>query len=470
MHLSTVLSCALTVSVAAAQYKGFNYGSTLTDGSAKTQADFEAEFAAAKALPGTSGFTSARLYTTIQGGTTNTPILAIPAAIAQNTTIFLGMWASGGQADMTNEIAALTAAITQYGSSFTDLVVGISVGSEDLYRDSATGQAADAGVGIGPDLLVQYIKQVKTAVASTTLSSAKITHVDTYNAWTNGSNSAVIAAVDFLSMDVYPYFQKEMANSIEYGASLFQTAYQETVAVAAGKDVWVSETGWPVSGPTEGSGVASVANAQTFWDAVGCDLLFGKVNTYWYILQDALPTLPSPSFGIVGAGSVSQTPLFNLTCPASGSSPSAVALAGSASSSSSVTSSAAGARSSSSTSSSASASRGAAVAAVGAAAAASSVASARPAVVTSAVAVSNATSSTRASVASAVPAKSGSTTVKVSSTSAKTTSSSNGAKASSTAASASGAAVPISTSDSEIVRAGSTIVGLFVLLAGIMTL
>ncbi len=68
MRTSTFLSvaAALTSSVSATVYQGFNYGSTFTDGTAKTQADFEAEFAAAKNLVGTSGaFTSARLYTMI---------------------------------------------------------------------------------------------------------------------------------------------------------------------------------------------------------------------------------------------------------------------------------------------------------------------------------------------------------------------------------------------------------------------
>lgn len=66
MHTSTFLSIvALSSSVSATVYKGFNYGSTFTDGSVKVQTDFEDEFNAAKNLVGTSGFTSARLYTMI---------------------------------------------------------------------------------------------------------------------------------------------------------------------------------------------------------------------------------------------------------------------------------------------------------------------------------------------------------------------------------------------------------------------
>jgi glucan endo-1,3-beta-D-glucosidase len=66
MRTSTLLSIAASLSSASGTvYKGFNYGSTFTDGSAKAQADFQKEFDTAKNLVGTSGFTSARLYTMI---------------------------------------------------------------------------------------------------------------------------------------------------------------------------------------------------------------------------------------------------------------------------------------------------------------------------------------------------------------------------------------------------------------------
>jgi len=73
MQLSTLLAWAAAVATAQASYIGFNYGSTFTDGSAKVQSDFEDEFNRAKSLAGTNGeFTSARLYTMIQAGTTDT--------------------------------------------------------------------------------------------------------------------------------------------------------------------------------------------------------------------------------------------------------------------------------------------------------------------------------------------------------------------------------------------------------------
>jgi len=63
MHFSNLLSVAACLSAVSAQYKGFNYGSTLTNGTAKTQQNFEDEFNTAKGLVGAPGFTSARLYT-----------------------------------------------------------------------------------------------------------------------------------------------------------------------------------------------------------------------------------------------------------------------------------------------------------------------------------------------------------------------------------------------------------------------
>ncbi|KAL2852052.1 glycoside hydrolase superfamily [Aspergillus pseudoustus] len=330
---SQILALALAVASAEAVSKGFNYGDTKPDGSIKSQADFQNEFQTAKNLEGTSGFNSARLYTMIQGGSTNTPIAAIPAAIAEETTLLLGLWASGGNMD--NEIAALKSAISQYGDDFTKLVVGISVGSEDLYRNSETGVQANAGIGIEAEELVSYITQVREAISGTSLSDASIGHVDTWNAWTNGSNAAVINAVDWLGFDGYPYFQSTMSNSISDAKSLFDEAVEKTRSAANGKEIWITETGWPVSGDQQNLAVASVENAKTFWDEVGCPL-FDNVNTWWYILQDAEgSSVPSPSFGLVG-NTLSTKPLFDLSCSASNSSSST---RGSSSSTSSASSS-----------------------------------------------------------------------------------------------------------------------------------
>merc|ERR1711959_680898 len=81
-----------------------------------------------------------------------------------------------------------------------------------------------------------------------------------------------------------------------------------------GKPVWVTETGWPVIGETLNQAVAGTENAEIYWSEVACSLI-GNRNIWWYILQDAAPTAPATSFGVVGAD-LSSAPLYDLSCPA----------------------------------------------------------------------------------------------------------------------------------------------------------
>ena len=308
---SAILSLVGGASTVLAAARGFNYGSQ-----GNTLETFEAQFRTAQGLDTTSGWGSARLYTMIQEGTANTVISAIPAAIATNTTLLLGLWASSTQDVFNNELTALKNAIDQYGSAFSDLVVGISVGSEDLYRDSPTGILSNAGTGQSPDILVNYIGQVKSAISGTVLSSKPVGHVDTWQTYTNSSNAAVVAAADFLGLDEYPYYENTNENSVANANTLFFNAYNAVAGVANGKPIWITETGWPTTGPTENLAVPSVDNAEAYWKSIACELISRNIPTWWYILQDSA----TPSFGIVASG---EQPKYDLSCPSVATSSSA---------------------------------------------------------------------------------------------------------------------------------------------------
>ncbi|RFU72238.1 gpi-anchored cell wall beta-1,3-endoglucanase [Trichoderma arundinaceum] len=310
---STLLTLATAISAVNAAYQGFNYGSTFTNGQPKAQNDFEAEFKTAAGLDGTNGaFTSARLYTMIQGGTPNSPISAIPAAINTKTSLLFGLWASAGDAAFDNEIAALKSTISQYCGQLDGLVAGISIGSEDLYRITPTGVASNAGPGAQPGTLVNYINQVRDTIKGSCLADVPVGHVDTWNAWVLDSNKPVIDAVDWLGMDTYPYYENTKANGIANAKSLYEAALEKIQNAGPGKDVWVTETGWPVNGVSSGDAIASTSNAQEYWQQVGCPN-FGKVNVWWYTLQDAAPDAPNPSFGLIG-NQLTEKPLFDLSC------------------------------------------------------------------------------------------------------------------------------------------------------------
>ncbi|KAL2877852.1 hypothetical protein SGCOL_006800 [Colletotrichum sp. CLE4] len=327
MRASLSLAAVYAAATASA-FQGFNYGSTFTDGKAKAQSDFESEFKTAASLEGTNGaFTSARLYTMVQGGSTNDIISAIPAAISTKTTLLLGLWASAGDAAFANELEALKKTVSQYGSQLNGLIAGISVGSEDLYRHSPTGIANGEFSGAEPSTLVKYFEQVREIIKNSPLSSAPIGHVDTWTAWVNGSNKAVIDACDWIGMDAYPYFEDTKPNSISDSKDRWAEALAATQGAVGGKPVWVAETGWPVSGKTVGAAVPSLENAKKFWNDVGCPM-FGKTNVWWYTFQDSSPTTPNPSFGVIGS-TLTTKPLYDLSCDSVSSSSSASASASS---------------------------------------------------------------------------------------------------------------------------------------------
>ncbi|KAH6885301.1 glycoside hydrolase family 17 protein [Thelonectria olida] len=309
---STIAAAGLIAGASAKNYLGFNSGATLADRSAKFKADFKAEFETAQNLKNAPGdFNAVRLYTNIQAYSETDPIEAFEAAIETDTSILLGVWTSGTDS-IDKEITALKAAVSKFGKSFTDLVIGISIGSEDLYRNSVAGVKNKGGIGADPDVIVGFIKDFKKAFANTALASVPLGHVDTWDVWPNATNKAVLDAVDWVGVDEYPYYESDKGNSIENAGKLFDKAYDATIAAVGGKPVWVTETGWPYTGPDWDEGHPSVANAKKYWQDVGCKRLFNQVPTFWYTLRDSNPD-NKMKFAITD--NLSTTPRWDLTCP-----------------------------------------------------------------------------------------------------------------------------------------------------------
>jgi len=159
---------------------------------------------------------------------------------------------------------------------------------------------------------VNFINEYKKAIANTPLSTVPIGHVDTWDVWGNATNKPVLDAVDWIGVDEYPYYENGKNNTIQNSGYLFDDAYNAAVATAGDKEVWVTETGWPVSGVNWDLGVPSLANAKYYWDEVGCRKLFNKVPTFWYTLEDT-NSANKQLFAITD--NLSTTPAFDLTCP-----------------------------------------------------------------------------------------------------------------------------------------------------------
>lgn len=215
---TTVAALAASIPFTTAYYKGFNVGANNPDGSCKTTAQWTTAFNKLKGLP--QGITTVRLYASSD---CNTLEYAVPAALSTGTKILVGVWTEDS-AHYTAEKNALENAINAHGH---DWILAISVGSEDLYRGDTTA-----------DTLAQQIYDVRGMVRAMGV-QAEVGHVDTWTAWVDSANDAVIKACDFAGMDGYPYWQ---GASIDNAYNVFFESYQNTLnhvnSVKSGVWVW----------------------------------------------------------------------------------------------------------------------------------------------------------------------------------------------------------------------------------------
>ncbi|KAK8043136.1 glycoside hydrolase family 17 protein [Apiospora phragmitis] len=294
------MSSLALASLASAQLKGFNYGSTNNDGSCRGYDDFVRFFTEAKNLASTSSpFTAARLYTSVQCGTAADPIAAFRAAVDTETAILVGLWASAGRPSYENELNALLKGVQELGAPLADRVVGVS---------QPQGVANNAGAGATGAEIEGYIGWLRDWARGTPLEGKPVGHVDTWTAWVLPGNRGVADSVNFLGHNSFPYFETTRANSIDQAADNFWSALAQTESVAGGKEVWVTETGWPHGKSTA---VANLDNARRYWHDVGCPL-FGSRNTFWYTLKDANTAQTDISFAVTPLEN--NTPYFDLTC------------------------------------------------------------------------------------------------------------------------------------------------------------
>lgn len=286
----TLISFAYLTSAAARVYTGFNYGAFWSyDTNVKKYADFHNGFSHAKNLTNVPvPFDSARLFTCITAGTKDDPTEAFQAAIDTGTNLLLGMWVSPGvkgqsnDIQVANELAALGKAFQQHGPKLADLVIGLSVGNEDIYRSTS-----DKEVGIGMDDTVSTIQSVRENIAESEfakyMEGKPIGHTDT-------SPYAVVKGSDFAGMNAYPYWSN---TSIADASRSFMGSLEDTQRRAGDMPVWITEMGWPIKGAgNTNDTLASTDNYQKYWTEVGCQV-FGKYNTFWFeLLQDSQPEQP----------------------------------------------------------------------------------------------------------------------------------------------------------------------------------
>ncbi|KAF7677793.1 glycoside hydrolase family 17 protein [Alternaria burnsii] len=290
-------------------FTGFNYGAFWSlEANVKKKADFLDGFNLARNLTTDIPFDSARLFTCKAAGTVNEPTEAFDAAVDSKTNLLLGFWITPGQKggsldeNVKDEMAALEKGFKKHGQALSDLVIGLSIGSEDIYRAEEAGE-----IGVTAAVVGQTIAQVKKDIAASSfaqyMKDKPIGHVDT-------AKYAVVDNADFIGMTAYPYWNKD---SIESASTSFQSSLEQVKQHAGNRPVWIAEMGWP-STDTEshGAAVAGVNEAQKFWSEAGC-AVFGKYTTFYFeLLEDTTPEQKA-DWSIIDTNT-RQSRIRNLSC------------------------------------------------------------------------------------------------------------------------------------------------------------
>ena len=182
----------------------------------------------------------------------------------------------GPDLDTNEEQLAAGIAIAQAGHA--DI---LAVGNENMLREDLTEAQ-----------LIGYIERAKAAVPD----GVPVSFVDAYYLFEQ--HPAVTAAVDVLLVNCYPFWESCPA---EYALLYMKEMYRRAQAVAGGKKVIISETGWPSAGSPFGDAVPSRENALEYFvravqwtEEEGIDLFYfaafdeawkvggeGDVGAYW---------------------------------------------------------------------------------------------------------------------------------------------------------------------------------------------
>ncbi|KAJ4355756.1 uncharacterized protein N0V89_003776 [Didymosphaeria variabile] len=285
-------------------YTGFSYGAFWSESKPKLYKDFVRQFTLARNLPDVPvPFTSARLYQAAQWNSPTEPSEAFQAAIETNTTLLIGLWLP-----IDKEIEALDAAFKKYGQKLADLVIGISVGSEDIYRGSdecaqVEGKACSMAATADEVMAnITYVKDEFHKRGWDKLFKAlpPIGHTDT-------ARNAFLANADFVGANIFPFWHQD---PIDKAWNSFEESLQGIKEHAGNVPVWITETGWPSSGNDK---AASIDNMQKYWSTVGCALV-GKYTTFWFELEKDTHDLGDLDWGLIDIPS--QKPkIANLSCP-----------------------------------------------------------------------------------------------------------------------------------------------------------
>lgn len=232
---------------------GLSYSPYNSDGSCKTQDEVTSDFEQI------SGYSFIRSY-----GTDCNQVETIhTAAKAKGMKLFAGIY------DITQVTESIALIVAAAAGDFSNIHT-VSIGNEGVNDGSYTVDAVVAAIGTA-----------KTLLSAAGFSGSVVT-VDTFVAMI--ANPELCSASDYAAANAHPFFDGgvEAAN-----AGPWVLEQMERVSDACnGKNTWITETGWPTQGDTNGVAVPSTANQKAAIASIQKSLssnvvLFTAFNDMW---------------------------------------------------------------------------------------------------------------------------------------------------------------------------------------------
>jgi exo-beta-1,3-glucanase (GH17 family) len=189
------------------------------------------------------------------------------AAVAQyNMAIFAGL------VDLSNLATNLASMITQVGSNW-DMIDTVYIGNELINNGLAAVGDVVAALG----------------TARATLNPAgfagRIVTVDVFDQFLG--NTELCNASDYCAANCHAYFDNQV--TADQAGEYVSTIVAEIAQSNPGKEVMITESGWPWAGAPNGAAIPSVVNQQTaigslrsaFANSSGSIMLFDSYDAMW---------------------------------------------------------------------------------------------------------------------------------------------------------------------------------------------
>lgn len=301
MLFSSIASSFLvTLPLASAEGQlGLSLGVKHVDGTCKYTADYENDFDTLAEFTKT-----VRVYA---ASDCNTLQQIAPALESKGFSLYLGVWPD----DDAHFAAEKQALQTYFPTISKSTILGITVGSEALYRKDMTAE-----------VLAGKISDVRSFIATLkdkngeSYASVPVGTADSWNVLVDGGSTSAIEASDFVFANAFAYWQGQTMNNASYSfADDIMQALGRIESIKKTNDItfWVGETGWPTGGENFGAAHPSVENAAQFFKEGVCALRAWGINTFMFEAFDE----PWKEKGVeqdFGIFDVNGKPKYDLSC------------------------------------------------------------------------------------------------------------------------------------------------------------